>query len=695
MSVPRDIAGFSVPVYTSADMTSAIGIDIGGTFIDIVFADGRGVRHAKIPSTPGSPASGVLQGLRDLIASGELDPPTVDRVIHGSTVATNALLEGTWGRIALVTTRGFRDVLEIGRQSRPHLFDLHFVRPEPIVPRDRRFEVDERLDCEGREVAPLCAAEVATLVPVLRAAGVDAVAIVFLFSFLDPRHEREAGQILSTALDVPVVLSCDVLPEFREYERTSTTAITAALRPVVGQYISVLEEGAAEMKLPSHWQIMQSSGAVTSAAAAEQEPARILLSGPAGGVEGARAVGKAIGVSNLITMDMGGTSCDIALIRDGRIGWSTQSAVGGHPVALPMVEIHTIGAGGGSIAWVDRGGALRVGPESAGADPGPACYGRGGRRPTVTDAHLILGHLLTERPIGGLPPLDRGRSKEAIRSIAEALGSSIEQAALGILEVSDAAMEHAIRVISVERGHDPRDFWLLPFGGAGPLHAVSVARRLSIPRVVVPASAGVLSACGLLTAEMGHDFGRSVVRPLRAVLGREISGLVGEMCEAGREALIADGCVNDEIRFRVTADLRYVGQSHELNVAMAGDEGIGDMLVEEVEASFHEMHEARFGHAARDEEVELITLRVRAYAAGASLGSGWTGEVCEAAVQERDAWFGPEGPTKTRLVDRSALAIGEAFNGPAIVLGTESTLVVPPGTRGERDRRGNLLLEVR
>jgi len=695
MPSSQGIADSALPVYTSADMAPAIGIDIGGTFIDIVIVDGRAVRHWKIPSTPGAPASGVLQGLRRLIDLGEMDPAGVSRVIHGSTVATNALLEGTWGRVALITTRGFRDVLEIGRQSRPHLFDLQFVRPEPIVPRDRRFEVDERLDSEGREVVPLCAADVENLVPALREANVEVVAIVFLFSFLDPRHELEAGRILSTALEVPVVLSSDILPEFREYERTSTTAITAALRPVVGQYVSALEAGAAEMTLPSHWQIMQSSGAVTSAVAAEREPARILLSGPAGGVEGARAVGGALGVGNLITMDMGGTSCDVALIRDGQIAWSTQSVVGGHPVALPMVEIHTIGAGGGSIAWVDRGGALRVGPESAGADPGPACYGRGGRRPTVTDAHLILGHLLAERPIGGLPPLDRERSEEAIQSIAKPLGLRVEQAALGILEVSDAAMEHAIRVISVERGHDPRDFWLLSFGGAGPLHAVSVARRLSIPRVIVPASAGVLSAYGLLAAETGRDFGRSVVRPMRAVSGPEIGALVREMRDAGREALIADGCEGDEIRFRVTGDLRYVGQSHELNVPMAEGEVIGDGMLREVEASFHEMHEVRFGHAARDEEVELITVRVRAYSVGASLGSGWVGEPRKRAAQQGDAWFGPEGPTKTRFVERAALLVGELFSGPAIVVGTESTLVVPPGARCELDRSGNLLLEVR
>lgn len=673
-------------------MASAIGIDIGGTFIDIVIADEEGVRFVKVPSSPDCLSDGVLQGLTRLVESGAIDPAGVERVIHGSTVATNALLEGSWGKTALITTRGFRDVLEIGRQQRPHLFDTLYERPAAIVPRDLRFEVTERLDSKGRVLVPLDPEDVKGLLPLLR--DVDAVAIVFLFSFLDPTHEQEAGRILSAALDIPIVLSSDVLPEFREYERTSTTVVSAALRPAVGEYVSTLEEGAREIGLPGRWQIMQSSGAVASAEVVERDPARVLLSGPAGGVEGARAIGGLVGIANLIAMDMGGTSCDVSLIRDGRIGWSTSGNIGGHPVALPMVEIHTIGAGGGSIAWIDDGGALRVGPESAGAVPGPACYGRGGLRPTVTDAHVVLGHVPADRPIGGLATLGLEKAVFAVQTIADRLGMTIEETALGILEVSDAAMERAIRVISVERGQDPRDCALVAFGGAGPLHAISVARRLSMLRVIVPECAGVLSAYGLLTADAGHDYSRSVLRPLRSVSASAIDRIVDELRTSGAEALRAEGMRDGGIRFRVSADLRYVGQSHELNVDLPSNERVGVAESGSLEASFHGMHADRFGHAAPDEEIELITLRVRAYAPSGGLDLSRGGATENAKDVEGEAWFDAAGPTRTRFVDRRGIEVDEKLAGPMVVLGEESTLLIPEGVRGKRDRHGNIILEI-
>ncbi|MEN6368733.1 MAG: hydantoinase/oxoprolinase family protein, partial [Thermotogota bacterium] len=448
-------------------MRTAIGIDIGGTFVDIVVADETGVRFAKAPSTPSAPAEGVLRTLADLISRREIDPTDVARIVHGSTVATNALLEGKTARTALITTRGFRDVLEIGRQNRDSLYDLGFERTPPIVPRDLRFEVSERVDAAGDVLVPLAEDEVAAVAEKLVKEHVEAVAIAFLFSYLRPEHERRVRELLRECLSVPVVLSSDVLPEFREFERTSTTVVTAALRPVVGAYLAALERGAEALGLPRSWQIMQSSGAVMSAGAAQEEPGRLLLSGPAGGVQGARAVGEAVGERNLITLDMGGTSCDVALVSDGGIDWTASGSVASRAVALPMVSVHTIGAGGGSVAWIDAGGALRVGPESMGADPGPACYGRGGTTPTVTDAHLVLGHLASHRAIGGLAALDVESAREAIdRVVAKPLRLSVEGAALGILEVADASMERAIRVVSVERGRDPREYALLAFGGA-------------------------------------------------------------------------------------------------------------------------------------------------------------------------------------------------------------------------------------
>jgi len=674
-------------------MASEIGIDIGGTFTDIVLHDGSTLRFAKTPSSPGAPANGVLRGLQELIAAGEILPEAVSRVIHGSTVATNALLEGTWARTALVTTRGFRDVLEIGRQNRPRILDPFYQRPRPVVSRDLRFDVGERLAWDGEEIEPLDRDDVLRLVPLLREAAVEAIAIVFLFSFVDPTHERDARELLSRELEVPIVISSDVLPEFREFERTSTTAVTAALRPVIGAYVSSLETGARRLGLPATWQIMQSSGAVTSARTAEEEPARVLLSGPAGGVEGARATGKLLGAKTLITMDMGGTSCDVSLIREGRIEWSTQGAVGGHPVALPMVEIHTIGAGGGSIGWVDAGGALRVGPQSAGAIPGPACYGRGGTDPTVTDAHVVLGHVPPRRPIGGLDALSLDAAREAVASVGARLGLGLEETALGMLEVSDAAMERAIRVISVERGQDPREATLVAFGGAGPLHAVAVARRLAIPRVIVPRCAGVLSAFGLLTADAGHDHSRSLLRGLRSLSEEEVEAVLEELRGAGRSRLLTEGVPEAAIRFRCTADLRYAGQSHELNIDLY-EPGAEVVSIERLEERFHRAHAVRYGHDASEERIELVTLRVRTYAPSSLPETrDATGEESE-EEHEAEAWFDSGGPARTRFGDRDRLAVGAAFEGPRVVLGTESTILIPPGARGEVDRFRNVILEV-
>jgi len=681
-----------MPVLYSADMIEAIGIDIGGTFVDIVLAGGGEARLVKLPSTPGAPHNAVLDGLRRLAEGGGLDPAGVQTIAHGSTVATNALLEGRWARTALVTTAGFRDVLEIGRQDRSSLYDLSIERRAPIVSRDLRFEVRERVGADGRVVTPLDPAEVERLVPRLRDAGVEAVAVVFLFSYLHPAHERLAGGILAAGLDVPVTLSSDVLPEFREFERTSTTAICAALRPVIGRYLGQLECGAQRIGFRPEWRIMQSSGMVIDSRSAEDEPVRILLSGPAAGVKGAQAVGELVGERGLIAMDMGGTSCDVSLIRGGEVLRTTSGAVGGYPVAQEMIGIHTIGAGGGSLAWIDSGGALRVGPRSAGAAPGPACYGRGGDRPTVTDAHLVLGHLVADRPLGGLPCLDEGAARAALRPIAKRLGLSIERAAEGVLEIADAAMERAIRVISVERGHDPRECALLAFGGAGPLHAVSIARRLAIPRVLVPATAGVLSALGLLTSEIGSDASRSVVRPL-ATLSVEALRRVAEGLRWQAEAVLRrQGLSAADMSFAASTDLRYVGQSHELSVPFPeGDDGT---LLEGLATAFHCAHARRFGHAEPNEPVELVTVRVRAV--GPPSLDGLPRLQMEAPLPEArvKASFPGCGAVATRVVSRAALQEGDAIEGPAVVIGEDATLIVPPGVGGSCGRLGTIVLEV-
>jgi len=677
-------------------MATAIGIDIGGTFIDIVIADRGDLRAVKVPSTPSSPADGVIAALEKEIEGG-LDPERVTRLAHGTTIATNAILERSWARTALITTRGFRDIIEIGRQDRPSLYDLFQIRPQPVVPRDLRFEVTERIDSEGRVHMPLERSDVERLIPILMEEGMEAVAVSFLFSYLNPEHEREVGRILSAKLGIPIVLSSDVLPEFREYERTSTTVISAALRPVVKGYIAGLEEGTKRLGFKRSWQIMQSGGTVTSAGIAETIPARIALSGPAAGVRGAEAVGRLIGERDLITVDMGGTSCDVSLIRDGRIATTRSGTVGGYPLAVPMVEVHTIGAGGGSIARIDPGGSLRVGPESAGADPGPVCYGRGGRYPTVTDAHLVLGHILPDLPLGGLSLLDREAARDALGGLARELGLSVEEAAFGIIEVADAAMERAIRVISVERGYDPRGFTLLPFGGAGPLHAVSIARRLGIRRVVIPPLAGILSAFGLLATEVGHDYSQSLVRVLGSLPPERTRKILSGLCAEGRRELTSEGIGKEEIRFSLSADLRYAGQAHELNIPfplVTDPAKIDRDALVSLASSFHAAHHHAFGHSSPQEKVELVTLRVRAIGPPASIDLRREPSGSSTPIAQIPVWFDRSGSVPTEVRRRRGLSPGEAFVGPLLLVGEDSTLIVPPRVEGRSDRYGNVILEV-
>jgi len=680
-----------------------IGIDIGGTFTDIVASNAGRLYLFKTASTPQDPAGGVIAALSQLIQRGVIIREDVKRIVHGSTVATNALLESKWARTALVTTQGFRDVLEIGRQNRSKLYDLFFERPLPMVSRDLRFEVAERVDAKGNVILPLAKEDVQRLVPRLRETGVNAVAVVLLFSYLDPTHEQAIRDTIAAALNIPVTLSSDIFPEFREFERTSTTVVSAALRPIIGDYLTSLEGGARKNGLTTRWQIMQSNGAVTSTDYAQTNPARILLSGPAAGVEGAQVVGKLTGFNNLITFDMGGTSCDVSLIRDGMLSRTTAGQVGSYPVALPMVDIHTIGAGGGSIAWIDRGGALRVGPQSAGAFPGPACYDRGGLEPTVTDAHLVLGHLLPSYPVGELDHLNIATARTAVQKVANPLGMTIEEAALGILKIANAAMERAIRVISIERGYDPREFSLLAFGGAGPLHAVSIARQLAIPRVIVPAVAGVLSAFGLVTAEVGHDLSQGVVRPLHECKATMIEGILSQLCERGQAELIAEGVEKETIHFHVSADLRYLGQAHELNVSLS-DVGPKDAqpwaihtaFMKQIVSAFHTEHSRRYGHAANEEPIELVALRVRAVGppTRVTLRGIFKGEEEKWETTTINAWFTEEGPVEARVVHRSDLLPESDLVGPTIMLGKDATTLIPPETSGRIDKYGNLILEI-
>jgi len=672
-----------------------VGVDIGGTFTDLVTVrDGR-VDVTKTPSTPAAPERGVVDGLRRLREAKNLRFDAVDFLAHGTTVATNAVLEGEWADTALVTTEGFRDALEIGRQARPDIYDFQAEKPAPVVERDRRYEVPERLDERGEVLEPLEEAAVRDLADELD--DVDSVAVSLLFSFEDDSHERRVRELLRGAgVDARFSLSSETLPEIREYERTLTTALNAALKPVMDQYIGTLAAEVEERGIDAELKIMQSNGGIITAAAARDRPVNTLLSGPAAGVQGATYVAGLAGFEDVITMDMGGTSCDVSLVESGDPLVSTDVEVGDYPVNVPMIDVHTVGAGGGSIAWLDEGGALRVGPESAGADPGPVCYGRGGERPTITDAQLLLGRLDPAAFLSADLDADEDDVAAAVeRHLADPLGVTVREAAQGVLDVANANTERALRVVSVERGYDPREFGLVAFGGAGPLHATRLASALEIPRVVVPRTAGVLSALGLLISDVLYDYSTSRVRRWADVDPADLRSTFGAFVEEGRERLTAEDLPADRRAFERSLDLRYEGQSFELSVSVPeGD--IDAETMETVAERFHGRHRQRYGHAYEDEPVELVTVRLRARGVVATpdLRTGRTdGSLADAVKSTREVVF--DGTAHdTPVYNRASLLTGPEFEGPAVVEGAESTVVVRPGQAAHVDDYGSIVVEV-
>ncbi|QIN81965.1 hydantoinase/oxoprolinase family protein [Rubrobacter tropicus] len=649
-----------------------LGVDVGGTFTDLVaLSEGRLVT-AKVPSTPADQSEGVMNAIN---AAG-IGANSVGALAHGMTVATNALLERRGARTALVTTEGFRDVLEIARQNRASLYDLARDRPPPLVPRDLRFTVKERMGPEG-EIEPLDEESLKAAVAALKASDVEAVAVCLLFGFSHPEHERGVGEALREALPgVHVSLSCEVLPEFREYERFSTTAADAYLGPRLAAYLNNLADKAGGAGVPAPL-IMQSSGGVVPVEDAAADAAGCVLSGPAGGVVGAAHVGALGGYEDLLTFDMGGTSTDVAPIIAGEAQTTTETVVAGVPIKLPMVDVHTVSAGGGSVAWADAGGALRVGPHSAGAEPGPAGYGKGGEEPAVTDANLFLGYLKDGAELGGEVVLDRGLSEGALGSLGGNLGLDAEETALGIVRVANAEMVRALRVISVERGLDPREFALLAFGGAGGMHACALAEELGIKTVVVPRAGGVLSALGLAISDLRRDYVRPYLVPLDEVDRKEFEGRYGEM-----EKFAAGDLGTPSLQRR--ADLRYRGQSFELTVE-------ADSL-EELEGGFHAAHEGRYGYRMEDEAVELVNLRLVATVPVEKPPMEEPEPSGEATALRREANFDGEW-LEVPVLKRERMGKGSEVEGPAIVEFRESTCVVRPGWGGTVDGVGNLVLE--
>jgi N-methylhydantoinase A len=659
-----------------------VGIDVGGTFTDIaILKDGQISIH-KLPSTPADPSQGVRQGIA------EIGVPEAD-FVHGSTVATNALLEGKGGRTALVTTLGFEDVLEIGRQSRSELYNLNLDRPPALAPWELRFGVPERVDHTGTILEDLLPEAVATLASLLNEARPDGIAVSFLFSFLNPAHEEMVFEALRQLPNSPFIsISSKVLPEFREYERTSTVVVNSYVGPVMARYLGELEKS-----LGQGLRIMQSSGGSITARLASEQPVRTILSGPAGGVVGAFYTGVQAGHPDIITLDMGGTSTDVSLCP-GRIKETTAATLGGYPISVPMIEIHTVGAGGGSIARVDAGGALVVGPQSAGADPGPACYGKG-HQLTVTDANLALGRLRPEHFLGGRLTLDRKRAETLMADLASQIGASVEEAALGIIRVVNANMERAIRAISLERGYDPRQFTLVPFGGAGPMNSCELAQELGIPRVLVPTHPGILSALGVAIADIVKDYSRTVMLRSNDIdrdrLEEEFHGMENQ----AQDELRQEGLPVQQMKARRFFDVRYVGQSYELTIDYPPLTPRSD-LRRSISSSFYHAHLQRFGYANRAEAVEIVNLRLklelevekpRIIPETPGPADPSSAQIDQATVVFRN------GPLNTPLYDREKLHAGNRIQGPALLLQLDTTIVVPPGWGGMVDSYGNLVLE--
>ena len=694
-----------------------IGVDIGGTFTDVAVLDetsGR-VGVAKVSTTPHDFGAAVIEGTCAAMDEYRVEPEAVTLLSHATTIVTNALLEAKGANIALVATRGFRDVLEIRRSARADLYDLFQDAPAVLVPRRRRFEITERIDAQGEVVTVLDEAEVDGLIDSIRSLeGVQAVAVCLVFSFLNDVHERRIGKRLRAALpDLPVFLSSEVLPEIREFERTSTTAVCAYVGPVLTSYLQRLEAALAELDLPA-LHIMGSNGGVLDVAEALRMPAAAVESGPAAGVIAAQRLGDQLGRANLISFDMGGTTAKASLIENGRIETTSEYEVGGqgnvgrwlhgtgHPIRVPVIDLAEVSTGGGSIAWIDPGGALRVGPASAGAEPGPACYGRGGDRPTVTDANVVLGRLSRTHLLGGRLPIDAAAAETAVRAhVADPLGLGVMEAAAGIVSVVNHGMAEALRIVSVERGHDAREFSLVAFGGAGPVHAAALAEELDIPEVVIPPIPGGFSALGLVATDLRRDWSHTFYSPVESIDPAALDRRLEEL-ERTADAMLRDAGipVSDRIIERA-ADCRYTKQAYELTVPLAG----GTVARESLDAlarEFHTQHLRTYGHENPTESVQMVNVRVTAtgrmprveFRAGAARAGGGT-TARNGAVTEREVWFGESVPCP--VIGRHDLARNlsgddAARPGPFIVEEMDCTVVVPPGWSAVLDDRGFILM---
>ncbi len=678
----------------------SIGVDTGGTFTDLVLLDRAAGALAihKLPTTPENPAQSILDGIGAILAGAGIKAGAIDLLVHGTTLATNAILQGRHAKTGMLTTAGFRDVLEIGRQRRPSFYNLNVSKPVPPVTRDCIFEIQGRLDETGAEVAPLDETAVRNAVDRLKEAEVEAIAICFMHAYANPAHEEAARAIVQAMWpEVFVCASTDVLREFREFERFASAGVNASLLPVIDRYLERFSTGLGAMGLRPAPLVMQSNGGSVSVASVRRAPINTFLSGPAGGVVAAANLAAQAGQPNLIAFDMGGTSTDVSLIRGGMPAKRGLVEIAGFPVRVSTLDIHTIGAGGGSIAWVDPGGLLKVGPQSAGADPGPALYGRGGSEATVTDANVLLGRLSGDALIGGAMTVYPEKSEAALKALGEQAGLDPVAAAAGIIEIVNVNMMGAVRVVTIERGEDPRDYALAAFGGAGPLHAADVAREIGIGTVIVPPRPGLLSAVGLLDADRRGDF--SVTRLLLASdenLPAFREG-IAILEERGATWSAAENQRLDELVAEYAVDIRYAGQAFEITLPLP-DSALSEAALTTLLGTFHERHKGLNGYHMPDQPVEIVTMRLALAVPPRPFkppvqGTA-PGNAADAIDAHRGVWFAATGFTETPVYRRPALGPGHRFVGLAIVEQTDSTTVVPPGAAAEIDGLGNILIRL-
>ena len=690
-----------------------LGVDIGGTFTDATLINETTgeIRVGKVPSTPQDPSQGFMEATHRILREAAVSPDEVGYVVHGTTVATNSIIEGKAARTGFVTTDGFRDLLEIQRQIRPSLYDLQFEKPRPLTPRYLCFGVPERLDAQGNVLTPLDESAVRNVAEQLRQENVESIAVCFLHSYINPNHEKRTGEILREALpDTIISLSSEVAPEFREYFRASTTVINASIRPVIGRYLQSIEARLRAEGLEAELLVMQSSGGVFTFAAASEKPVFMVESGPAAGVIAATYLGTTLGYPDVISFDMGGTTAKAGLIQNGtpritkdyEVGAAAQTGVGasrgaGYPIRTPVIDLVEIGAGGGSIAWVDSGGVLRVGPQSAGADPGPVCYGAGGTEPTITDANLVLGRLNPSFFLGGEIELDVETARQAIQEeCADPLSLDVVEAAHGIVEIANAAMVNALRLVSVQRGYDPRDFVLTAFGGAGPVHANRLAAEIDVPTTIIPMSPGTTSAMGLLVTDLKHDYSTTLIQHVDQLDTAAMEETYQELEAQGGASLEREKVRQEDISFLRQVDMRYVGQSYELTVPLPAEQ-LDPSKIDRVLEQFHIEHDRAYGYSAPTEPVEFVNLRLTAIGKIAKPRlrelKGNNTDIAAAQKATRSVYFAEsDSYVECPIYDRYRLGPGCVLTGPAIVEEIDSTTVIHPGYRAQVDRFGNLIL---